>query len=100
MFEFLRGTNVLIQCEVSGFPQPTITWFFHSVIPGSEGGVRVPAPSDKRIQPFSNGSLGFFPISDDDQGIYICRAENQLGVAERAHVVIVCRRSKLNGRAR
>ena len=61
--------NVTIACNVTGQPQPSITW---SKAFGS-------LPKNKAA--VKNGALTIYHVAKDDGGIYMCKAENIIGRA-------------------
>lgn len=63
-----EGQRVTFYCTALGNPSPTITW---SKLAGS-------IPADRRQEP-SPGSLRIINLQADDDGIYICTAQNFMG---------------------
>ena len=61
--------NVTIACNATGKPQPSITW---SKTLGS-------LPKDKAA--VKNGALTIYHVAKNDDGIYMCKADNILGQA-------------------
>ncbi|XP_072048586.1 roundabout homolog 2-like [Amphiura filiformis] len=62
------GDTINIQCEVEGDPRPVVTW--------SKQGGDLP---QGRFTVMSDNSLRLFHIATQDEGIYICSAENIWG---------------------
>ncbi|CAH3021171.1 unnamed protein product [Porites evermanni] len=69
--------NVTIACTASGQPHPSITW---SKAFGS-------LPKDKAK--VKNGALTIYNVAKNDGGIYMCKAENILGLDTSTVLVIV-----------
>ncbi|XP_075751467.1 cell adhesion molecule Dscam2-like [Rhipicephalus microplus] len=62
-----RNSNLTIHCSASGEPAPRITWIFAS------------GPRKKPLDVTRDGSLQLTNIRKEDQGIYSCRASNEVG---------------------
>ena len=69
-YEAVKGSSVVLNCSVSGYPVPTITWLYNGG-PVNE--------SDRRIRVHSNGSLTIENVKLSDVGVYECNATNDLG---------------------
>ncbi|ODM97862.1 Peroxidasin [Orchesella cincta] len=67
--EVTEGSNLTVNCEASGFPQPKITWYLDSS----------PLPVSPRHRVSERGSLTILNVSKDDGGVYRCTASNLLG---------------------
>uniref|UniRef100_H0XY66 Ig-like domain-containing protein n=1 Tax=Otolemur garnettii TaxID=30611 RepID=H0XY66_OTOGA len=63
--------EVLLPCEASGIPRPTITW--------QKEGFSVPAGASTRVLP--SGQLRIIRASPEDAGNYFCIAQNSIGSA-------------------
>ena len=72
-------------CKASGYPPPTLTW--NRYIQGRS--IPIPTLFDLRVYQF-NGTLGFFPISDEDSGTYMCTTTN-IASSKRREVTVLCR---------
>ena len=66
-----EGSNVALECRVSGDPTPTVAWFYNSV--------QVPNSGAQHITQASNYSLLFSPVQSSDRGQYVCQATNAAG---------------------
>lgn len=64
----MEGGRETFFCSASGIPSPVITW--------SKLGGNIPA--DRREEP-SPGALRIVNVKPEDDGIYICTAQNILG---------------------
>ncbi|XP_060843865.1 contactin [Rhopalosiphum padi] len=76
-----EGKNVTIKCNPEAAPRPKFTWKKDGYIIGSGGRRRI----------LENGNLIINPIGRDDEGMYICIAENVYGTAESHGKLIVMR---------
>ena len=74
-----------VPCKASGYPPPTLTWSRY--IQGRS--IPIPTLFNLRVYQF-NGTLGFFPISDEDSGTYTCTAIN-IADSKRCEVTVLCR---------
>ncbi|ELV11784.1 Hemicentin-2 [Tupaia chinensis] len=63
--------EVLLPCEASGTPRPTITW--------QKEGLSVPAGPSVQVLP--SGQLRIVQVSPEDAGNYFCLAQNSAGSA-------------------
>ncbi len=63
-----EGATVQLPCSAEGSPQPEIHWTKDGLTMEGEGGGHF------RVTP--TGSLVMFNVSDDDEGVYECVAEN------------------------
>lgn len=68
-------------CRVIAEPQATITWF-------KDGEEVTFDPSGSRYQKTSDG-LFISPIELSDNGVYLCRAENTVGMLEANGTITV-----------
>ncbi|KAG8272856.1 Contactin-3 [Homalodisca vitripennis] len=76
-----EGGNVTIICSPEAAPRPKFTWKKDSLVIGSGG----------RRQIKENGNLIISPVSRDDEGMYLCIAQNQYGTDESYGRLIVLR---------
>ncbi|XP_025417711.1 contactin isoform X2 [Sipha flava] len=76
-----EGKNVTIQCNPEAAPKPKFTWKKDGYVIGSGGRRRI----------LDNGNLVINPVGRDDEGIYICIAQNIYGVEESQGRLIVMR---------
>ncbi|XP_022171906.1 contactin [Myzus persicae] len=76
-----EGKNVTIECNPEAAPRPKFTWKKDGYIIGSGGRRRI----------LENGNLIINPIGRDDEGMYICIAENVFGTEESHGKLIVMR---------
>uniref|UniRef100_A0A2A4JKA5 Hemolin n=2 Tax=Heliothis virescens TaxID=7102 RepID=A0A2A4JKA5_HELVI len=72
--EALLGSNVTLQCDVIGFPLPTVRWLF-------EGNALTDNTTDLSFNDV--GNVYILNASAKHEGLYICVAENNGGVAEQ-----------------
>ncbi|CAH0591436.1 unnamed protein product [Chrysodeixis includens] len=72
--EVLLGTEVSLQCDVIGFPLPTIQWLFN-------GKLLTENTTDLSFNDI--GNLYITNASLNYEGVYICQAENNGGIAEQ-----------------
>nr|XP_018910733.1 PREDICTED: contactin [Bemisia tabaci] len=78
-----EGGNVTIKCNPEAAPRPKFTWKKDGNVIGSGGRRRI----------MENGNLIIAPVSRDDEGLYVCRAENEYGSDESWGRLIVLRSS-------
>ncbi|XP_068204699.1 cell adhesion molecule Dscam2-like [Palaemon carinicauda] len=72
----MRDSDVVIQCQTEGFPQPKVIW--RKALGDSPGNYRDLLGSS-RVQQLVNGSLMLSQVTKDDQGRYLCEATNGIG---------------------
>lgn len=80
-----KGETLVLPCKVSGYPLPTVTWFRnHQEIQFKT------QSSTERVRTASNNSLIISDVSDEDEGIYSCRATNSFGkaVVKECNVIV------------
>lgn len=63
------GNDIVIPCEVEGYPQPSVHWY-HEGIP-VEGG--------ERVRIFNQNELRIYNSTTEDGGSYRCDAVNEYG---------------------
>ena len=68
--EVLEGSTAELQCRASGYPVPDIAW--------TKNGGRLPSLDRHILLP--SGTLRVVRASTSDQGQYVCRAINVIGV--------------------
>lgn len=83
-----EGTLVLLPCDATGVPQPSITW--------DHGGKALPG-HDERVVQLSTGALKITNVSLSDAGLYHCRATNKVGEDEKIVELSVQSRQKEDG---
>ena len=66
-----EGETAILDCNATGSPTPTVSWF-HSSLP-------VPILGETRIQQADNDSLIVTSVSGEDGGVYVCQAQNIAG---------------------
>ena len=64
--------NISLPCKASAFPKAKISWLRRGAA----------LPDDAVVT--SDGSLRIVEFSKEDNGVYVCRAENEHGHAEHA----------------
>ena len=75
--DVLNGTTALLQCSVSGYPSPSVSWFHNGDM----------VIMDSRRTIHANGSLIIWSVMLSDMGMYYCVAENELG-SEQSDMVL------------
>ena len=75
-----EGDTAVLDCNATGNPPPTVSWF-HSSLP-------IPEDEDTRILQIDNGSLVVTSVRGGDEGEYVCQATNVAG-SETATVQLV-----------
>lgn len=66
-----EGGRAVLDCNATGNPTPTVSWF--------QSSLPVPVPGDMRIRQASNDSLIVTNVSAEDGGVYVCEASNIAG---------------------
>lgn len=66
-----EGGRAVLDCNATGNPTPTVSWF--------QSSLPVPIPGDTRIRQASNDSLIVANVSAEDGGVYVCEASNIAG---------------------
>lgn len=69
----VSGDKVEFKCRAQGVPKPVIAWFRNTLDL---------LPSENVIFDDKNETLTLLEVTEDDEGIYHCRAENQEGSIE------------------
>ena len=78
------GGSLTILCHPEAAPRPNITWLHDGrVVTGED------SSSPAHLQPLTNGHLRIVNLSFSDQGIYTCKAVNELGTAESSTTLTV-----------
>ncbi|CAL1281293.1 unnamed protein product [Larinioides sclopetarius] len=76
--EGLAGSFMVLDCQVSGYPPPIITWTKKN--DGEEM---------QKVMPVAkNGSLIFSKLLAEDEGEYICKAQNNVGATLKKIVTV------------
>ncbi|XP_060787017.1 hemicentin-1 isoform X2 [Neoarius graeffei] len=68
----LLNQDVVLNCDVHGFPKPSVTWL-------KEG---VPIATGQRLRVLSDGTLRLSQVTLGDEGTYSCLAQNAAGTTE------------------
>lgn len=79
------GSSAVMACEARGWPTPTVQWLLQN----DDKRVQLPGNNTRVAVHFSNGpgdgettSWLLFPrLSEEDEGTYVCKAENDAGSA-------------------
>ncbi|XP_069039515.1 hemicentin-1 isoform X2 [Lepisosteus oculatus] len=69
------GENVTLPCAARGFPDPVVTWRRQDRQPLYAG-----ADGHRGLQQLGSGALSIEGAWLDDEGLYICEAQNQFGL--------------------
>ncbi|XP_038063285.1 uncharacterized protein LOC119733977 isoform X2 [Patiria miniata] len=69
------GSNMTLSCQVRGTPKPAVVWSRNV-----SGAVK---PMPKRMYSNKEEELRMVGVKEADAGMYLCTAENKLGVATR-----------------
>ncbi|EFX66698.1 hypothetical protein DAPPUDRAFT_17348, partial [Daphnia pulex] len=64
-----------IPCQVHGMPTPIVRWF------RIEGENNIPIHSSSKIGLLADGSIRFSKMAKNDEGLFQCRAGNNIGNA-------------------
>ncbi|XP_068082078.1 cell adhesion molecule Dscam1 [Anabrus simplex] len=76
----IAGQSVALDCQADGFPQPNITWRKgQGKSANNFGDVEVPLP---------NGTLYLPSVSEEDEGHYLCEANNGIGAGLSAVIFL------------
>ena len=67
----VQGQSLVLQCATSGFPQPTITWYFSMH--------QISVNDAPRLSITPDGDLIINGVVTDDDGLYQCVATNAAG---------------------
>ncbi|XP_046991954.1 Down syndrome cell adhesion molecule-like protein Dscam2 [Schistocerca americana] len=73
----LEGNSLSVHCQAHGFPQPTISWF--RGIGGKATDFQPLVHTPPHVKLWENGTLSIQAASSDDEGFYLCRADNGIG---------------------
>ncbi|GFT72647.1 titin [Nephila pilipes] len=76
--EGLVDSFVTLDCQVSGYPPPIITWTYLNEALGVE----------KTLATAKNGSLILSKLLADDEGEYLCKAENNVDVTLKKIITV------------
>ena len=94
LYVFGAGESVQLDCMSYGTPRPTIQWFRY----GQNLSVfELIHPA--RLQAFENGSLKIHNLTVQDEGVYVCTAENTVGY-DVIYVTLIYNESHLHGKFR
>ncbi|XP_019880894.2 contactin-like [Aethina tumida] len=77
--------NVTLRCNPEAAPRPQFIWL--------KDGNQIASGGHRKI--YENGNLLISPVSRDDEGVYTCRASNELGTDESKGRLIVLRGPRL-----
>lgn len=84
------GQDVLLHCQSSGYPKPTITW---KKAIGPTPGEYKDFLYEPTVQLFPNGTIYFKKINKDSQGHFLCESKNNIGSGVSKVIFL-----KVNGR--
>ncbi|XP_059489683.1 cell adhesion molecule Dscam2-like isoform X2 [Neocloeon triangulifer] len=92
------GQNVVLNCQVEGFPKPTIAWKKalgykpgeYSELRPMEGSTHGPIHPVQggSMQLLINGSLLIESVKQEDEGRYLCEASNGIGIGLSAVITL------------
>ncbi|EFX68477.1 hypothetical protein DAPPUDRAFT_8371, partial [Daphnia pulex] len=71
----LENYPASIPCQVHGMPTPIVRWF------RIEGENNIPIHSSSKIGLLADGSIRFSKMAKNDEGLFQCRAGNNIGNA-------------------
>ena len=78
--EVFEGSKIVLPCKVISEPPSKISWKKY------EDAVQL---DDERIFQTFQGTLVIMDISLSDEGVYICKGENELGsISKEVHVLV------------
>lgn len=83
----IKGTNDLVECVVSGYPRPTVTW--------TKNGATLPSNSVKYALQAS-GSMLIKNVNDGDEGDYKCKVTQGSQLDDRVIKVAVYYRAQID----
>ena len=66
-----EGVALVLECQTTGDPVPSVAWFFNSV--------QVPNSETSHISQAANNYLVFSSVRTTDRGQYVCQATNMAG---------------------
>ncbi|XP_075040509.1 vascular endothelial growth factor receptor kdr-like isoform X2 [Mixophyes fleayi] len=73
------SNTLLLECNVSGKPSPTITWLKNGYVIKPASGITLP----------SHNSLVIERVKKEDEGLYECRAANEIGHANTSAFITI-----------
>ncbi|VDK27112.1 unnamed protein product [Gongylonema pulchrum] len=79
----LSGKEIKLKCRVTGDPEPQILWM--------KDGIRISTSSHQKLEFTEDGwcSLTIFNCTANDTGVYLCTAQNLLGVESSQSMITV-----------
>lgn len=97
--EAVVGQNVIIDCAATGNPLPHIWWEMSSGQMASANGYRT-VISNSHIHILENGSLVIREVMKNDEGYYLCQANNRIGPGLSKVIKLTVHGKRLAARAR
>ena len=86
-YQINSNINYVLECVVSGIPEPTITWLKDDI---EIEDASLKSESSFKISKFVNiMQLTINNTSDKHSGKYTCKAQNEHGIAETSAVIVV-----------
>ncbi|XP_049839470.1 Down syndrome cell adhesion molecule-like protein Dscam2 [Schistocerca gregaria] len=73
----LSGSPLSVHCQAHGFPQPVTSWLRGQG--GKPNDFQPLEPSEPHMLVMTNGTLSIPSASAEDEGFYLCRADNGIG---------------------
>ncbi|XP_049765530.1 Down syndrome cell adhesion molecule-like protein Dscam2 [Schistocerca cancellata] len=73
----LAGNPLLVNCKAEGYPQPVVSWLHGQG--GKASDFQSLDTSEVHIMVLSNGTLSIPAANSEDEGFYLCRADNGIG---------------------
>jgi len=75
--EPIYGSNLTLQCRARGYPVPVVTWYKD----------QIKLNKTEYASIFSDGKLSLEKLESGDNGVYTCKALNNMGM-DKKHVEI------------
>ncbi|XP_072321689.1 immunoglobulin superfamily containing leucine-rich repeat protein 2-like [Eucyclogobius newberryi] len=94
---FFEGSLLILTCEYSGNPQPTVKWRIDSK---KELALKLTENDsaemlDDSLKVYTNGTLVIFNLKKEDSGVYSCFAVNEAGQDEKSITIEVLAEGEL-----
>ncbi|KAJ9583676.1 hypothetical protein L9F63_021980, partial [Diploptera punctata] len=76
----VAGQTVALHCQADGLPSPTVIW--------RKGHGKLASQFDELEGPLKNGTLLILDVKEEDEGYYMCEANNGIGASLSAVVFL------------